>query len=371
MAVFSLRLPKAGPPIDLYGPLVEGHHPEGEAPGAETSMGIGEAGLDKGKAKAVPGVLGPEAEADFEAVPVDRELEETSKGPVLVPDGHQMGLPVHGVEELPLVLLILVFVVEGVDSVIMPAEDLAGVGLGERRDAKVGRLFRGHAPILHSEPPVGKGIRKVRGNNVLRQGMMDEHYFSSEPSSPRNPHPVTVRILGESLAFVVDRGIFSASGLDAGTRLLIENLPLRPGLDLLDIGCGWGPIGLVAKRRVGEGRVVMVDTNRRALELARQTAGAWGLAVDLRQGDGFGPVSEDERFDLIVTNPPIRAGKAVYYRWAAEAPDHLRPGGAFFAVVRVRQGAATFERHLRTTFEDVRREDRRAGYWVLSARVPR
>lgn len=195
---------------------------------------------------------------------------------------------------------------------------------------------------------------------------MDEHYFTTDPTAPSKPSTVRVEWGGSSHLFQVDRGVFSLSRLDPGTALLLDTVPWTDGADVLDLGCGWGPIGLLAKKMTDAGRVVMVDPNSRALQLARETAQRWGISVDLRGGDGYGPLQPGEQFDFIVTNPPIRGGKDVFYPWVTHAHRWLKPGGSFWAVIRVRQGAESLERHMQKSFSQVTRAGRGAGYWVLS-----
>ncbi len=177
---------------------------------------------------------------------------------------------------------------------------------------------------------------------------------------------IAVQLFGETLSFWTDSGVFSSRRLDAGTELLLETLPPAAGRTVLDVGCGWGAIGLTLARLGRAGPVVLIDVNERAVRLTQQTAELWGVAVDVRHGDGYQALLPHERFDLIVTNPPVRAGKGTYYPWVAEAPQHLRPGGALWAVIRTKQGASSFAAQLAAHFPRARRQARRGGYevWV-------
>lgn len=174
------------------------------------------------------------------------------------------------------------------------------------------------------------------------------------------------------MLFWTDDGVFSSRHLDPGTELLLAALPPVAGKSVLDLGCGWGPIGLTLARLGRAGRVVLVDVNERATDLARETARAWGVTVDVRQGDGYQALAPDERFDLIVTNPPVRAGKAIFYPWVADAPQHLTPRGALWAVIRTKQGAASFAAQLSAHFPNCQRNRRRRGYevWVGERGAP-
>jgi 16S rRNA (guanine1207-N2)-methyltransferase len=194
-----------------------------------------------------------------------------------------------------------------------------------------------------------------------------DHYFRPRPDLPSAIRRFSFTVRGVTLTVETDRGVFGRQQLDEGSRLLLELAPLAPGQAVLDLGCGWGAIGLVAARLVAPGEVTMVDVNPRALELARRNARINGLAnVRVLASDGFDALAS-ARFDRILLNPPIRAGKAVYYPWLAAARDHLAPGGQLIAVVRVQQGADSFARQLAALYPEVRRLGRRKGYVVLAA----
>lgn len=200
-------------------------------------------------------------------------------------------------------------------------------------------------------------------------GGREGHYFADRPQTASKQHVIEARIGEMRLAFVVDRQVFSGRRLDPGTLLLLESIGDVAGAAVLDMGCGWGAIGLTCLK-MGAGSAVMVDMNSRALACAGETARMWGITPDLRQGDGFQAVGSGERYDLVVTNPPVRAGKGVYYPWVADAAAHVAPGGRFVAVIRVKQGADSFEDEMKAHFGQVRRLARQGGYRVLEASDP-
>lgn len=179
---------------------------------------------------------------------------------------------------------------------------------------------------------------------------------------------------GHPLTFVTDAGVFSHGAIDRGTDLLVRSLRLAPDAEVLDLGCGYGVLGIVAAVIAPNGRVVMTDINVRAVELARRNV--QGNAVphaEVRLGPFYEPVA-GERFDAIVMNPPIRAGRSVVLRMIDGAPGHLRAGGALWMVARTRQGARTLEAHIETTFGGCETIARGSGYRVLrsatAARYP-
>lgn len=197
--------------------------------------------------------------------------------------------------------------------------------------------------------------------------MPNDQYFTREPGSESRPAECAFEYRGKPLRFITDAGVFSRGELDTGTRILLNALPETMGGDILDLGCGWGPIGISVKSAWPEARVRMTDVNLRALERSRENARRNGVSVVCTESDGFSALGE-ETFDAVITNPPIRAGKQVIYRMFAEACDHLKPGGSLYVVIRKQQGAESCMKYLKSIFASVERLERDAGFWVLEAR---
>ena len=198
---------------------------------------------------------------------------------------------------------------------------------------------------------------------------MNDQYYTADPSSESKPVPCAFPYRGYGLSFMTDAGVFSKGELDAGSRLLLDALPALTG-DVLDLGCGWGAIGVAIARANPQARVVMADVNRRALALARENCARNGVTAEIVESDGLRAVM-DRRFDAVVTNPPIRAGKQVIYRMFADAAGALQPGGALYLVIRKQQGAESCVKYLQTLYEQVEKLDRSAGFWVLKASKPK
>src|SRR2546425_5533532 len=173
---------------------------------------------------------------------------------------------------------------------------------------------------------------------------MINHYFSTRPQVGSRPKQIRVRLRGREWTFLSDRGVFARGGVDAGTRLLVETMRIAPADHILDIGCGYGPVGLVAASLAPDGQAVLVDVNERAVMLAAQNARLNGLPnVEVLQGDGCGPVA-GRFFAAAVTNPPIRAGKATLGRLAQGSWRTCRPAGGFSLGGRPAQGAGRLAR---------------------------
>lgn len=165
-----------------------------------------------------------------------------------------------------------------------------------------------------------------------------------------------------------DAGVFSRAGIDHGTELLLEALVLPAGARVLvDLGCGYGPIGLAMAAMAPEARVYLIDPNERACELARANAGRNGLPnIEVLQGEGLALVPD--QIDLIATNPPIRAGKKVVYGLMREAAGRLVAGGELWTVIRTSQGAKSLEAELRRLFPEVEEVEKGGGFRVYRGR---
>lgn len=197
---------------------------------------------------------------------------------------------------------------------------------------------------------------------------MTEHYFSKKPQSKSMPNTWDYKLRGRNYSFISDVGVFSKGEVDYGTRLLIEQFeePAISG-DVLDLGCGYGPIGIALADHYQNRKVVMVDINERAIELARQNA--------LNNHTGNIEVIESNRFSrlanrsfaAIVTNPPIRAGKEVVHKMFEESSQALLEHGELWVVIQKKQGAPSAKNKLESLFGNVEVFSRSKGYFILKA----
>jgi 16S rRNA (guanine1207-N2)-methyltransferase len=198
-----------------------------------------------------------------------------------------------------------------------------------------------------------------------------DQYFTERPRSRPDRRELRFLYRGELLSFVVDAGVFAAHGLDPGTALLIENLGLRRGDRVLDLGCGWGPVGIAAARSAPDGEVVLTDVNHRAVRLAQGNVVRNGARnASVRAGRLFEPLGS-ETFDVIATNPPYRAGRELVLELLEGAPLHLVAGGRLLLVGKGSQGIRYYQEWLAAHWApDVRVLARASGYRVLEARTP-
>lgn len=163
-------------------------------------------------------------------------------------------------------------------------------------------------------------------------------------------------------------GTFSKDGLDDGSRLLLETIIQTDlGKKILDLGCGYGPIGLILAATDSSRLVTLSDVNLRALECAKTNAKNLGVSerVEIVASDVYHSI--DSTFDTIVSNPPIRAGKKVTYEMYDLAPVHLNKGGRLIIVIRKQQGAESAEAHLLSLFNKVEVVASKKGYRIIVA----
>lgn len=181
--------------------------------------------------------------------------------------------------------------------------------------------------------------------------MAAEHYFSSMPSSEANLRQIHARLAGRDLQLVTAGGVFSPDHVDAGTRVLLANTPAPPpGGNLLDLGCGWGPIALTLALESPRAVVWAVDVNERALDLVRRNAELAG--VDNIKAVTPDEVPDDVRFMTIWSNPPIRVGKNELHSLLERWLPRLDHGTDAWLVVARNLGSDSLHRWLQATFPE-------------------
>lgn len=194
---------------------------------------------------------------------------------------------------------------------------------------------------------------------------MADHYYTVNPNSAHDEWQIKATVFGNELSFTTDAGVFSRDGLDKGTEIMLNALPPLSGR-ILDLGCGWGAVGVSLGKKYPDIEILMTDINQRAADLSKRNLAANGVKnAQVVQGDGYENVTGT--FDAVITNPPIRAGKAVIYGMFADALKFLKPGGSLFIVIRKQQGAPSAVKYLQTLYSEVETIDRGAGFHVIQA----
>ncbi|MFJ7729947.1 class I SAM-dependent methyltransferase [Neobacillus sp. NPDC097160] len=198
---------------------------------------------------------------------------------------------------------------------------------------------------------------------------MSEHYYSRSQKVESDPKYWDYTLRNHLFRFKTDNGVFSKREVDFGSRLLIESfvMPAAEGL-VLDVGCGYGPIGLAIAKANPSCTVHMVDVNERAIQLAKENASLNRITnVDIYESDRLQNVRENS-FAAILTNPPIRAGKDVVHDIFEQSYEHLVPGGALWVVIQKKQGAPSALEKLKMQFSDVETIDKSKGYFIIRAK---
>jgi 16S rRNA (guanine1207-N2)-methyltransferase len=198
--------------------------------------------------------------------------------------------------------------------------------------------------------------------------LLSEHYYSRTQKVESDPKFWDFTLKNNQFRFKTDNGVFSKREVDFGSRLLIESFEL-PDIDglLLDVGCGYGPIGLSLAKYYQDRMVHMVDVNGRAIELAKENAEINRIQnVKVYESDRLLSVKE-KTFAAILTNPPIRAGKKTVHDIFEQSFEHLTSQGELWVVIQKKQGAPSAIEKLNNLFNHVETIDKSKGYFVIRA----
>lgn len=189
------------------------------------------------------------------------------------------------------------------------------------------------------------------------------HYYSPDPLAPHRVEVIQYSVMGKTLSFTTDSGVFSRKGVDFGSDFLIRNLPPLTGR-LLDLGCGYGPIGISLATLNPGLEVLMTDVNRRALNLAEKNIATNGITnIRVLESDGFTAIKG--LFSTIVSNPPIRAGKDLIYPLFRQSYQYLQGGGRLWLVIQKKQGASSTLALLNEIYGNCTAVKKAKGYWLL------
>ena len=191
------------------------------------------------------------------------------------------------------------------------------------------------------------------------------HYFTNDENAKSNEKEFQTEVLGKKFKFMTDIGVFSKDELDDASRLLIETFDslALPG-DVLDVGCGYGAIGISLATNRPNDQIHLVDVNLRAIDLAKRNAELNGVSnIQVYESDCYEMV--ERNFQHILSNPPIRAGKKVVHQILEEAFCYLERDGTLTIVIGKQHGAASAQKKMLEVFGNVERIERKKGFWIL------
>lgn len=195
-----------------------------------------------------------------------------------------------------------------------------------------------------------------------------QHYYTENPDVEQDPIKWNFDLVGKRFVFTSDNGVFSKHTVDYGSRVLINNFNYEnlPTGSILDLGTGYGPIGLSIASLLPDREIEMVDVNLRALELAKINAQNNQINnVNIHQSNIYSDV--DNKFAAIITNPPVRAGKKVVDEMIAKSFDYLVDNGTLTVVLQKKQGAPSAKKLMKATFGNAEIIKRDKGYYILQS----
>ncbi|HOT20959.1 MAG TPA: class I SAM-dependent methyltransferase [Sedimentibacter sp.] len=195
-----------------------------------------------------------------------------------------------------------------------------------------------------------------------------EQYFTENPTTEKEIYKFEWNVGKEVFYFYTSNSVFSKKGVDFGSMLLVETI-LNENENfsgsILDLGCGYGPLGIIVAKKLRKSFVTMCDVNERALELSRMNAKENKVddRIKVIASSAFENIKDN--YDIIMTNPPIRAGKNVVFSFYEGAYEHLNDGGKLYVVIQKKQGAPSTKAKLESLFGNCETADKKSGYFIF------
>lgn len=190
-----------------------------------------------------------------------------------------------------------------------------------------------------------------------------KHYFTDNTDLKSEQSQFIFRFHKYDLLFTSDNGVFSKRMIDYGSRVLLDNIEITNEKNLLDVGCGYGTFGICLNKVYSHLNVDMVDVNDRALELAKLNAKNNNIHANIYKSFIYENVQGS--YDVIVTNPPVRAGKEVVTTILQESIEHLNENGSLWVILQKKQGAPSTKKKMEEVFGNCEIVKRDKGYYLL------
>ena len=195
---------------------------------------------------------------------------------------------------------------------------------------------------------------------------MNPHYFSQKQTSKIKQETIDVIFKGKKFPLVTGSGVFSKNWLDKGSEVLLSSAQISASGKVLDLGCGYGAIGIILKIMHPTITMVMTDVNERAVKLAKKNVASYKLKIQVYAGEGYTAI-KNEIFDCILLNPPQHAGKQICFRLIEEALPKLNKKGSLQIVARHKKGGKALKERMEQVFGNVTVIGRKAGYQVYKS----
>lgn len=194
-------------------------------------------------------------------------------------------------------------------------------------------------------------------NNILFM----PHYYSEEQTSPLRLEKIKAVLRGRLFEFYSGSGVFSKRKIDNGTRVLVENCIVKNNWKILDLGCGYGVVGVVIAKIFPKTKILMIDINKRALKLAKMNLELNSIKnAEIKYSNLYSTVKE--KFNTIIVNPPITAGRKICFRIIEESKEHLEKNGLLQLIARHRKGGKILGQKMLEVFGNMKEKTKSGGY---------